>query len=90
MKFFSWLESIFRKKTMSDATTGAAASDSTVSAAAPAATATPAATTVDAATAAATASSDAVLAKVKALLVASGHDVEIVFDDLVAVAKKLV
>ncbi|MCP1120093.1 hypothetical protein, partial [Robbsia andropogonis] len=50
--------------------------------------ATAAATT--AATAAATASSDAVLAKVKALLVASGHDVEIVFDDLVAVAKKLV
>lgn len=33
---------------------------------------------------------DAVLAKVKELLKVAGHDVESVFDDVVALAKKLV
>ncbi|MGX9376058.1 hypothetical protein ACWXV6_14860 [Pantoea ananatis] len=38
---------------------------------------------------AATDNTDAVLAKVKELLKVSGHDVEVVFDDVVALAKKL-
>lgn len=37
----------------------------------------------------ATDNTDAVLAKVKELLKVAGHDVEAVFDDVVALAKKL-
>lgn len=38
----------------------------------------------------ATDNTDAVLAKVKELLKVAGHDVEAVFDDVAALAKKLV
>ena len=40
-------------------------------------------------TTAATDNTDAVLAKVKELLKVAGHDVEAVFDDVAALAKKL-
>lgn len=47
------------------------------------------ASTTQPTTATATDNTDAVLAKVKELLKVAGHDVEAVFDDVAALAKKL-